>query len=82
MTAPNNKPITKEQHDRFVEYRMKYPTWGALKPVLDGFSNKDHHVQSCIEVAQAWGDVEGEALARILLTMSKSQRLKLARERF
>ena len=51
--------------------------WGSLHIVLDDGNVGDDSVRFCIEYAQSVSDVEGERLARILLTMSKTQRRKL-----
>ena len=79
MTAPNNKPITQEQLDNFKYYKDKNPSWGSLHIVLCDQSIKDADVTYCMNEAERIGDHEGYALAKILLTMSKSQRLKLSR---
>ncbi len=52
---------------------------GALHIVLADENVRDSDVQWCIEQAQREGDTEGEALARILRAMSRSQRLRIAR---
>lgn len=54
--------------------------WGSLHCVLDDGNVRDRDVQGCIDSAIEKGDVEGERLARILLTLSKSQRLRLGRK--
>ncbi len=77
MTAPKNKPFTNEELARFNSYRIVNPTWGSLHIVLDDGNVKDSDVQLCIESSIASSDAEGEALARILLTKSKSQRMRL-----
>lgn len=77
MTAPTNKPLTQEQLDRFRSYLNKHLTWGSLHIVLDDTNVRDSDVQYCIQYAEEQGDVEGAALARILLSMSESQRMRL-----
>jgi hypothetical protein len=52
---------------------------GNLHLVIDDGNVCDGHVQACALIARIWGDVEGEALAMILLQMSKTQRRKAAR---
>lgn len=63
---------------RFSAYYAKNPAWGSLHVVLDDGNVGDDSVRYCIEGAIASGDTEGEALARILLTMSKTQRNKIS----
>lgn len=63
--------------DRFRAYHDVHLAWGSLHVVLDDGNIGDDSVRGCIGYAQEVGDVEGEALARILLTMSKTQRLKI-----
>lgn len=78
MTKPSATITVPEVKERFREYWLDNPVWGSLHIVLDDFNIHDHHVEHCIETAIERGDIEGEALARILLQMSKSQRLKLS----
>jgi hypothetical protein len=61
---------------RFLAYRRLHSEWGALHVVLDVH---DESVRFCIKWARENGDVEGEALAEILLALSLTQRLKLSR---
>lgn len=51
----------------------------CLHVVLDDGNVEDASVEHCIEWAQKQGHPECEALARTLLRMSKTQRLKLGR---
>lgn len=52
--------------------------WGGnLHIVLDDGNVKDSNVQFCLNQAEENGDVKGVELAKILLQMSKTQRLKL-----
>ncbi len=79
MTKPvSSKPTIPEVIGRFSAYHEQHPSWGSLHIVLDDDNVKDEHVEFCVGWAREHGDVEGEALARILLTMSKSQRLRLS----
>lgn len=77
MTAPKNKPLTQEQLDRFWSYYQDNITWGSLHIVLDDDNVRDCDVQFCIDYAEKHGDKEGAELARILLTQSESQRMRL-----
>lgn len=63
---------------RFSAYYAKNPAWGALHVVLDDGNIGDDSVRGCVEYARQIGDAEGEALARILMTMSKTQRNKIS----
>lgn len=78
MTAPKNQPLDKVTLDRFKAYLRANPSWGNLHIVLDDKNVKDGHVQFCRQQAVKAKDTEGVELADILLTQSKSQRLKLA----
>lgn len=75
---PNAEITIPEVIDRFCDYHEVNLYWGSLHFVLDDANLDDSDVEFCIEWAQKNGDVEGEALARILLNMSKTQRKKLA----
>ncbi|MNB58588.1 hypothetical protein D3C87_598700 [compost metagenome] len=78
MTAPSATITVPEVIERFAAYHMDYPVWGSLHIVLEDFNVDNHHVEWCIEYAIKEGDKEGEELGKILLQMSKSQRLKIA----
>ena len=82
MTAPNNKPLTMEEKTRFANYFKANNGWGNLHMVLGNKNVKDKHVTDCLNHAAKFGDEEGYKLSEILLTMSKSQRLKLANTDF
>ena len=58
---------------RFQAYYAKHPAWGSLHIVLDDGNVRDDSVYFCIKWAIDHEDPEGEALARILLQMSKTQ---------
>lgn len=73
------KPTIPEVIERFAAYYARHPAGGAMHIVLDDGNIADEHVRYCIQHAQEQGDAEGEALARILLDMSKTQRKKLGR---
>ena len=51
---------------------------GVLHIVLDDGNVHDDHVQFCIDRAETEGDARGAALGRVLLSMSRTQRRKLA----
>ncbi len=53
----------------------------CLHIVLDDGNVADSHVQFCVEYAIEKGHKDCEALARKLLSMTRTQRLKLGRER-
>lgn len=74
------KPTIPTVIDRFRTYHAQNPTWGALHIVLEDGNTHDADVQFCIDLAVQIKDTEGEALARILLTMSQTQRRKIAKE--
>lgn len=78
MTAPNNQPLSKEDYMRFVHYQRDNRGNSVFHIVLENKNIKDSHVNFCRDLAVKRNDVEGLALADILLGMSKSQRIKLA----
>lgn len=55
-------------------------TGGSLHIVLDDRNVEDDHVFFCHKYALEHGDEEGARLARMLLSMSRTQRHKLAFE--
>jgi hypothetical protein len=71
------KPTIPEVIDRFKAYHKDNPSWGALHIVLDDNNVNDLSVDWCRVRARQDGDKEGEALAHILLSMSRTQRLKI-----
>ena len=75
----DKRPTIPEVIERFRAYHNERLAWGSLHVVLDDTNLSDDSVRGCIEYAQRTGDVEGEALARILLTMSKTQRAQIGR---
>ena len=70
------KPTIPQVIERFRAYYAKHPMWGALHIVLADQNIRDSHVQWSIDHAE--GDMEGIELGKILLSMSKKQRLKLS----
>lgn len=77
----NDRPsITPEMVERFAAYFDTDPTWGSLHIVLADDNVEDHFVDFCIEYARKAGDVEGEALAHILRSLSRSQRGRIDRK--
>lgn len=65
--------------DRFRSYHACHGAWGSLHVVLDDFNLEDSSVKFCIQYAEERGDTDGAELARVLLSMSKTQRGKIAR---
>ena len=72
------KPTIPEVLPLARAYFAKNPVWGSLHVVLDEGNVKDSHVQFCIEFAEERGDHDGLILAKLLLRMSRTQRLKIA----
>ena len=72
-----SRPSIPDVLDAFRAYHTEHPMWGSLHIVLADGNVADSHVQFCIGCAQQDGDAEGERLARVLLSMSKTQRLRL-----
>lgn len=75
------KPTIPEVIDRFRAYQAipGNGAWGSLHVVLDDDNVDDSTVAFCIEYAEKCGDTEGAELARILLTMSRTQRSRLGK---
>lgn len=63
--------------EQFARYYETHPAWGSLHIVLDDGNVSDDNVRFCIESAEQDGDTEGAELGRLLMGMSKTQRLKL-----
>lgn len=72
--------ITPEMVERFAAYYVLNPAWGSLHIVLDDWNIEHGHVEWCIGYAERSGDDEGAALARILLSLTKSQRGRVGRK--
>lgn len=74
-----SRPTLPDVLDQFRAYYAApgNGAWGSLHVVLDDGNVRDCFVTGCIEYAAQNGDVEGERLARLLLTMSQTQRRKL-----
>lgn len=77
MTTFGDKLTISDVKDRFKRYYEENPTWGSLHIVLEDGNISDNNVNFCISVAKINKDIEGEKLAKLLLQMSKTQRLKL-----
>ena len=73
------KPTCPEVAPLVAAYLAEHPAGGALHIVLDDGNVDDASVAFCVNEAIEQGDADGEALARLLLAMSKTQRRKLAR---
>ncbi len=73
-----SKLTVPEVIERFRAYHQRYLAWGSLHVVLEDLNVQDCHVSGCIQYAIEQADPEGEALGRILLQMSRTQRLKIA----
>lgn len=56
-----------------------FSSGGSLHIVLDDYNVDDHHVQFCIDHATSRGDGEGRRLGEVLLSMTKTQRLEIAK---
>lgn len=65
--------------ERFADYfsQPQNGAWGSLHNVLDDGNVSDSNVNFCLDRALDRGDYEGAELAKLLLEMSKTQRLKL-----
>lgn len=76
------KPVAQEALPLVRDYYAKpgNKLGGNLHMVLDDGRVEDVDVELCLAQAQEAGDEEGERLARLILGMSRTQRLKLFRE--
>lgn len=77
MQSMTEKPTVPEVLPLVNAYYKTHPVGGSLHIVLDDCNVDDGHVEFCLNWAIEEDDAEGEALARILLRMSKTQRKKL-----
>lgn len=80
MTAPTNQPLSKENLDKFKQYKRTHAEWKNLHIVMEDKNIKDSHVQFCIDQCVKKSDTDGLELANILMGLSKSQRIKLAKQ--
>lgn len=76
------KPTIPQVVERFAKYYQKpgNGAWGSLHNVLDDGNVKNIDVEWAIVRAWDGNDEEGAMLARILLSMSKTQRLRLPKK--
>ena len=74
-TVPDVLPITRAYYAKDGN-----GAGGNLHIVLDDCNVKDGHVIFCKEQCIQRGDSDGLALCELLLRMSRTQRLKIARE--
>lgn len=79
MTPPDRPTITPELVERFRAYPLRDAGWGSLHVVLEDGNVETVFVEGAISWAEEHGDAEGAALARILLSMSRSQRGRIGR---
>jgi hypothetical protein len=79
-----NKPTVPEVVPVVAAYYAKpgNSLGGSLHVVLEDDNAEDYFVRSCRERAALEGDSDGVRLAELLLRMSRTQRLKLARMSF
>lgn len=78
---PVRPTITPELVERFAAY-YEAPgngAWGSLHIILDDGNVEDHNADFCVKHAAETGDGEGFELARILRSMSRSQRGRIGR---
>ncbi len=80
MMEGTSKPTIPSVLARFAVYLEANPSWGSLHVVLDEGNVGDSTVVGCMEWAARHDDLEGIALADILLLMSKSQRGRMDRK--
>lgn len=80
MNKSDRPIITSELVYRFAAYHKKFSSWGALHIVLDDNNLSDSSVDFCIDAAKKIDDKEGEVLAHILRSLTKSQRYRIGRK--
>lgn len=74
-----NKRLNSKQILPMINAYYKLPgvgLGGSLHIVLEDPNYQNHHVQWCINHAIEVGDIEGQILGELMLTMSKRQREK------
>lgn len=73
------KPTIPEVLPRFIAYYQKpgNGAWGSLHVVIEDSNVDDSSVRFSIDWAERHGDQDGKDLGELLLTMSKTQRLKI-----
>jgi hypothetical protein len=69
--------MSPELLQKFFDYYEENPAWGSLHIVLADGNVSNVDVEFCIDYAKKNNDPEGEELGKLLLNMSKTQRLKL-----
>lgn len=72
--------VTPELLARFRAYNAIHLAWGNLHIVLDDMNLADSHVEFCINRAACDGDTEGLDLAKILRSLTRTQRGRIAKE--
>lgn len=77
-SRPPKKPTIPEVQPLVVALYRRDPVGCCLHIVLDDQNVSQGDVEFCLAEARQVGHVECERLARLLLQMSKTQRLKLA----
>ena len=73
----HEKPTIPDVMPLVDAYYCKNPTGGSLHIVLDDGNVDDSHVVFCLKRAEENNDLDGVRIAKLLLRMSKTQRLKL-----
>ena len=81
MNKDDEKPTIPDVAKLVDEYYKTNKTGGSLHLVLDDNNVDDSHVNYCLNVAIENNDLPGVKLAKLLLLMSKTQRLKLGKSR-
>lgn len=74
-----NRVTVPDVVDDFRRYHQVNPIWGSLHIILSDHNVRDCDVEFCVEWAAERGDAEGERLARILSSMTRTQRLKISK---
>lgn len=77
--GPSRPVLTPEVYARFAAYYAEHPTWGSLHVVMDDGNLETVHVRWTVGWAEEHGDTEGAALARLLLSYTKTQRGRIAK---
>lgn len=74
LTVPDVLPLVEEYYRK-----PGNGVGGNLHIVLDDYNIQNRHIEFCLKEAQVAGDEDGIRIARLLLKMSKSQRLKICK---
>lgn len=74
---PSDRPTVPEVLPLVRDYYADHMTGGILHVVLDDGNLEDGHIKGCIEQAVLEGDARAEAIGRMMLQMTRTQRRRV-----